>query len=93
MVTDWFTEHWWLAFLALYTALLVTVVVMLTRRGLAQLWVPRIVLAICCVLIVANSFGEPPMSPVTAALIVINLLILFGRHGPRNPTAHGAHRR
>lgn len=42
------------------------------------------------VLIVANSFGEPPMSRVTVGVIVINLLIMFRRLGASNTAGHAA---
>jgi len=73
MLKHWWIEYWWILAVLAYIILLVVLV----RSGTWARSGPKIVLAIDCVLILLIPTMHSPGSYVTAALVVLSLLILF----------------
>ncbi|MCV7170447.1 hypothetical protein H7I41_11025 [Mycobacterium manitobense] len=71
MLTDVWTDYWWVLLPLLYFAVLVVLI----RRGLWATVGQMVMLGSLCALILYLPFSHPPMSYVLAVLTVLDLLL------------------
>jgi hypothetical protein len=77
MLKNWWIEYWWILASVIFFILLIMVSRVLTRHGTFESTWPRIGLAINCVVIMLIPTMHSPGSYVNAAIVVINLVMLF----------------